>query len=554
MSEPNPFAFNDANTSQLPSSNASSQSELTKLRRENATLQREKATLQRETETLKDANGVARIMNDAKKEVQAHEREMKRAQMAERIARDALDTLRNTADNTSTVNTTTNTTINPIMLDDDEDQKFKRNDGVEGVTSNNTAITSDKNDECKDKTIEQLEDKNMTLELDNEVLRALVTAAEDKVKNDGNHDSCERALHNVRTESEAKVRGLFDLLNIAKTENEQLRNEAETAMATLQSELQTQQGQICDLNEKYEQRVHEELEDANVKIADQQDQLAASKTELAEVTKNFKYAVLSVEEFGKRVEKVEAYNKKLAADLQDKDNLNKHLTEINDGLRADLADGSAQYQTLRHERNELEEHLVTTQLALRHRESSEAKALDDLAACQAELERVTGQNSEHYEGLQTDFENLRQEVEQSRQTILVKEERIAHLEHEARQIVLGKDQRIAELEHEATDKSLQQELEEGGISDLDDEQLSEAPSDPREPAQELLLSPVADIVSMDPHDPTVVSSTVPAGKNVAPGLAVVIAYLAWNLWVVGYKLRAWEQANGDGLGEGYSLM
>ncbi|KAJ4349205.1 hypothetical protein N0V95_004788 [Ascochyta clinopodiicola] len=89
MSGPNPFAFTGLNAPQFASSSdASLLAELVKAR-QNVTM------LQREMQTLKDANGLARALASAKNQVQEAQRESKRAQIAERIAREALASVNN---------------------------------------------------------------------------------------------------------------------------------------------------------------------------------------------------------------------------------------------------------------------------------------------------------------------------------------------------------------------------------------------------------------------------------------------------------------------------
>ncbi|KAJ4992867.1 hypothetical protein SVAN01_01571 [Stagonosporopsis vannaccii] len=637
MAEPNPFAFTGPNVPQPQPSNATSQTELSKLRRENSTLQREKAALQRDMDALKGANGVARIMADAKKEVQAHEREVKRAQMAEKIARDALTACRNTANILTTPNT-------PKVSDD---EKVKQ----------------------KDKRIDELEVETTDLQMELELMKAFLKDAEDKVQKAStiNHDNCERALHGLRNEFDIKLRDNFARFQSCKLENEQLKNEASTTIANLKSEMQVLQDKLTDLNDKFEERVQKELEDAHTKITMQQDQLAVFKNELAEATADIKHTNLALDEARTMAEKAEAYNTKLAADIKDKEDLNKHISDINDGLRSDLAEESARYQTLCRERTQLEECLAETQLALQSRERSESQARGDLAVCKAELERAAAQSSEHYEGLQTDLYHLNQAISDSNQTLLVKDERIAHLEsgmrlfieeksvlenkvsmlenqitqaqahaynpeHEElgqckqiimennehiarlegdiklliseksllmeeknlldykakvlenqlteahshvhaqidesslrqeldqlRKTILEKDEDIACLEDEkrqlsvASNRSLQQELEEGGISDLDDDHSSEASSQPPVQQLELQLSAVADIVSLDPESITEHLGAVVARRSVAMMLTLTFGALVYFAVVAGYKLQEWEQANGVGLDEGYSL-
>lgn len=88
MAEPNPFAFTGLGVPQLPSSEASLRAELAKSRQS-------VVMLQRELHKLRDANGLAAALARAKTDIQEAQRESKRAQLAERIARAALDSLRN---------------------------------------------------------------------------------------------------------------------------------------------------------------------------------------------------------------------------------------------------------------------------------------------------------------------------------------------------------------------------------------------------------------------------------------------------------------------------
>ncbi|KZM26085.1 uncharacterized protein EKO05_0001203 [Ascochyta rabiei] len=88
MSDSNPFAFTGLNAPQFSSSDASLRAELARSR-QNVTM------LQREVQTLKDASGIAQALASAKNQVQEAQRESKRAQMAEKIARKALASLNN---------------------------------------------------------------------------------------------------------------------------------------------------------------------------------------------------------------------------------------------------------------------------------------------------------------------------------------------------------------------------------------------------------------------------------------------------------------------------
>ncbi|KAF1357581.1 hypothetical protein EJ07DRAFT_180982 [Lizonia empirigonia] len=89
MSNTNPFIFTGLNVPQLPSSDASLRAELARSKQTVAMLQRELSI------KVKDVNGVARALVDAKNQVQEAQRETKRAQTAESIAREALTSLNN---------------------------------------------------------------------------------------------------------------------------------------------------------------------------------------------------------------------------------------------------------------------------------------------------------------------------------------------------------------------------------------------------------------------------------------------------------------------------
>lgn len=91
MAAPNPFGFTG---SKIPHSTSSD----TNLRARNARLERENATLKHDLREANDANGVARATTAADKaandRVHDAQRETQRAQMAEMIARNAMDDLR----------------------------------------------------------------------------------------------------------------------------------------------------------------------------------------------------------------------------------------------------------------------------------------------------------------------------------------------------------------------------------------------------------------------------------------------------------------------------
>ncbi|KAJ4308945.1 hypothetical protein N0V94_009151 [Neodidymelliopsis sp. IMI 364377] len=96
MSAPNPFVFTGVNVPQLAPSEASVRAEMVRAKQDVMRAKQDIITLQREVQKLSSENGLAQALANAKEEIQEAQRESKRALLAERIARAALETLRKT--------------------------------------------------------------------------------------------------------------------------------------------------------------------------------------------------------------------------------------------------------------------------------------------------------------------------------------------------------------------------------------------------------------------------------------------------------------------------
>jgi regulator of replication initiation timing len=96
MSAPNPFVFTGVNGPQLAPSEASVRTEMARAKQDLMRAKQDIIILQREVQKLGSENGLAQALANAKVEIQEAQRESKRALLAERIARAALETLRKT--------------------------------------------------------------------------------------------------------------------------------------------------------------------------------------------------------------------------------------------------------------------------------------------------------------------------------------------------------------------------------------------------------------------------------------------------------------------------
>ncbi|KAL1602319.1 hypothetical protein SLS59_005009 [Nothophoma quercina] len=463
MSESNPFTFNGLNVPGLPFSETSLRSELARSKQSNA-------SLHREIQDLKDANGLARALAAAKKGVQEAQREVKRAQIAERVAREAL---------TSVNDTRRMEEEERNKLESSEDVEMLRKQLVESRTLNGNL--HDELETCKDDLANvrrRLDEANQTFD------------------------------DRLRTELEEVTKTIVEL-------QKQLY-EATDQIGGVATDYSSYDDALQDYKKDFEETFHAELEEAKKSKETLEIELQQVSARLRDARTDLQRLEEHTGEAAKEVEALRKRNAELEKTLEFQKNIEIELSETNESLAIDLNTKKAERNALADDRNDLEVQLAEVMLALKDSRESEAEAHNELEQLKAETELAVNEISEHVMGLQADIDTNARFHSDHEHTVAVKDARIEHLEHEIEALKEELENRPTytsnnqDVDRPAarrnismlSQKSISEELE--GLSDADfEEDVSvDAHSDFEEPANsfvDLQLSNVREIVSLVPQ-------------------------------------------------------
>lgn len=426
MTESIPFAFAVPKIPQ-PSSDASMRAKLARLERENA-------TLQRELRDANDANGVARVQAVAKNEVQEAQRETKRAQMAERIARKVLDDIHNTRKmaQDSTVRQ------EEMVKLEKEQEDFKENgkpqvetetaacQGLPAGTSGNTDDTTTIHDACE---CARRQERNTFAELYRRLSSEAVAKNEKLEAANDKLEATNKKLHGHLQELESRFAEAEGQLEKVREEAKRNAQKVELA-ASLEDKLRIAEDERDELLEHIEERVNAGLAEANEMSKRQQAQLQDNKTRLDQAITEIQGLNYEAEGYEKELDKVRSENIKLQRDLEHQKQVEKHLSENNERLLADLTDERYQRKALAVERDELEVQLAKTHQALQETEKSEAKFRRAFETSQVEFGFAAHDVIRQKKGLQEQVDDLTAQVDEHADHIATRDQRIETLKRE----------------------------------------------------------------------------------------------------------------------------
>lgn len=390
----NPFSFTEPSTSHLHSSEASLRAEIVKLRRENL-------TLQREVREANDANGVAQAQVAFKKQIQEANRETKRAQIAEKIARDLVATLRN---NRAMPQESTGSTQDAMELKKEplEPNKIAQSQPVDAPTSSDyTRI----HNSC----ILEIENAKKQAQLYEKELRA----------------------HNKR---EKDLQTTHHQLNTALREKQ---NELEQADKTI-LELETQLDHLSIKREVDLEAAHHDATAARLSIMTELQDYKTRCNELElELEKRTTEASTAQEGF----EKLQKDKSKSQEEAQNWTDKATHLVEINNNLRADLTSSVNRSSNLARELDKVKVNLAETEHTLQQTTASEIQAREAYLLREREIELVESIRAETDAGLQKNNDDLIAQMEEFTEIIATKDNRIQALKQiiRGRKIVLEED-------------------------------------------------------------------------------------------------------------------
>ncbi|KAF2625764.1 hypothetical protein BU25DRAFT_110932 [Macroventuria anomochaeta] len=509
MPEPNPFAFTGPNVPQLRSSDAS-------LRAELARLKQHVVVLQPKVQDLEDANGVAQTLAAAKNQVQDSQRETKRAQIAERVAREALDAVRNTS-NMSQASVSSQDKAEKLLSESKQEigklqVELETCKGLPDNASESLGDTSTNRGDSE-RVLQELKDE----------FEARFHAASEEANTV--NEKLEKELQDVQDRLEEAKAGLQQLKEEAGETEEELET-VRNRNANLDIDLQNHKDLLNSLHNDFDNRLQAATEDANTTIAEQQAELQRVRDRLDDATTELQQMKEEASEAKTDLKTARNDNAKLDKALAHQKDTVAHLSEINDHLLADLAAKEAERKALARDRDDFEVRLTKTLLALKEREEGEAEARNALESFVAETELVADGTSEQITRLQGDVDTYLEGSTEHARVVAVKDERIAKLERENEILKnrLEEGQAHNPVKENiprpityrnisiASHKSLAEEL------DLDDDQSIGGLSDFEESATNsvcLELSAVRDIISIAPHDMTAPKLTVSVSDAVS---------------------------------------
>lgn len=427
MAESNPFAFTGSTIPQ-PSYDASMRAKLARLERENA-------ALQRELRDANDANGVARAQAAAKNKVQEAQRETKRAQIAEEIARKALDDIHNTRqmaqDSTARQG--------EVVKSKEEVEDSKQENGKPQVETETAACqglparTSENTDnittihgacECV-----RRQERNSFAELYRKLSSEAVAKNEKLEAANDKLEATNKKLHDHLQELESRFAEAEGQLEKLREEAKRNAQKVELA-ASLEDKLHIAEDERDELLGHIEERVDAGLAEANEMSKRQQAELQDSKKRLDQAITEIRGLNHEVEGYEKELDKVRSENVKLQLDLEHQKQVEKHLGENNERLLADLTDERYQRKALAVERVELEVQLAETHQALQETEKSEAKFRHAFETSQDEFGSATHEVIRQQNELQEQVDGLTAQVDEHVDHIATRDQCIETLKRE----------------------------------------------------------------------------------------------------------------------------
>ncbi|KAF3007959.1 hypothetical protein E8E13_011343 [Curvularia kusanoi] len=398
----NPFSFTEPNTSHLISSEAILRAEIAKLRRDNL-------TLQREVREANDANGVAQAQVAFKNKIQEANRETKRAQIAERIARDLVATLRNDRAMPQESNESTQDAME-LKKEPLDPNKIAQSRPADAPTSNDYT-------QVHHSCILELENAREQAQLYEKELRA--------------HNKREKDLHTTHHQ-----------LNTALREKQ---NELDRADKTV-LELETQ---LDNLSNKREEDLQAAHHDATAERSSLIVELQDYKTRCNELELELEKRATEASTAQEGLEKLQKDISKSQEEAQSWTDKASHLVEINNNLRADLNSSINRSSTLARELDKVKVHLADTEHTLQQTTASEILAREAYLSREREIELAESIRAETDADLQKNNDDLIAQMEEFTEMIATKDTRIQAL----KQIITGRKSGLEEDQpHDSSDE------------------------------------------------------------------------------------------------------
>ncbi|KAF3034367.1 hypothetical protein E8E11_003088 [Didymella keratinophila] len=409
MSAPNPFAFTGRKIPQSSSCNASS-------RAREASLEQKIASLERNLQEANDANGVARATAAANKaandKVRDAERETQRAQMAERIALNALDDLRCQLKMAESANAELE---EKVRLQQEQEHSTMENGKlqVEPETSqdspaNASAAAEDENHvhaECQRERAELVTRFQELCNATGQQLAAKIAAFDAELKD--SREELEELKAELKEQAEQK---------------EKTQGEAQN----INNKYRVLEVKYKELTDDFDKEVEARLEETNKTNKDLQDQL--QKLKLAnDRTQEFRHIL---EKYENELTEAKEETVKYKAEVEQQKKEENHLKEEHESILAKLHAEEKERETIAVERDELKNRLekteVTTQEIVQKR--------DDL---QKECETFSRKYEPALRDTQEELAELQKDTE-----------RLIALNDGLRDDVVTRDQRINSLERD----------------------------------------------------------------------------------------------------------
>jgi hypothetical protein len=383
MAAPNSFAFTGSRNSQSNPSDVN-------LRAKLARNEREIATLQRDLREANDANGVARTNKAANNKVDDAQRETQRVQMAERIARNALDDLRYQLKMAESANAELE---EKVKLQQEHSRMENGELQVEPETSQDSPANAS-----------AAADNPIDMHAKCQCERAeLITQFQELCKATGRQHADEK------TALDAELQKAKAELGELKADSKEEIEQKDKALAEAQSardKLCFLKVEYAELNKDFDEQVERRVEEVSRTNKELQDKLRILEKELKQV--NEENGGLREENSGFKIKSSEMCDEitKLEVDLKHQEEVEKHLTENNERILLGLHDEQQGRMIVTAERDELKEQLVETGKVLEVTSQRRDALQEECETSRGEYEDVIEETQEQLAEFQKDAERL----------------------------------------------------------------------------------------------------------------------------------------------------
>jgi chromosome segregation ATPase len=447
---------------------------------------------------------VARLEHETNAERAARkkaEKELQRAQIAEKVARQALAQLRNT-----------HVTSQDPMGSEEKGHSSRKKQSEESQNAPVDALSDGYTQVEKDKRLEHLE-KHIGL-------------VEEQMR------KYQKRLEETRVDLEEKIEDLRDM----------------------QNEIDRSHKQIDDLHDQLEcsSQKHQEILDAatrdtKVELATAHADLKTHKDQIQQLKQELQQKTTEASSAKDGIAKAENDRSKMLHEAKELTEKTAYLAELNNELLEDIKESNSQREAVFHERDELKSSLAEVEHALAEISAAEAANRDSYTLLEKEVQHTADLTHEDRVGLQKNIEDVLAQMSELQKEVAAKNFTITMKEKRIRELMQERDNKNAD---QAT---LTPRSSSFGIMSLEDElNAVDFEQDSESEVTDLQLSVVTDI-SIAPVNGAAPDVSPDQGRSLSPpGLLYAIAVAALFLHLqVSSKLQAWEGANGVGFGEGY---